>query len=225
MTSFNDSIRETLRLNRLRAIHDRIMNGPVPTKYPDDYKSVFEPIDFIMIESMWDDYAYSSHSFKKAHELAPDHIVKFVHASQEAAGKLNTVHLKWRQIANDLNMDDSRRRLSYKQLRDEHKSAAQLACKVKNFLPKLTYGDNLFIVRPIEIPVKNRKCDFVLHDEYELSRRYPWYYVFRDKFAANIKPDIGHALLLLILWQIESHLGLPERTYQDTYEWYPVFRA
>ncbi|UXS04511.1 hypothetical protein [Agrobacterium tumefaciens] len=222
MSAFNDRVRDQLRKQRLTGLRDRLMRGGPDLIYPEDFKSVFTDFDFIMIERMWDDFKYKSQSLRKAHELADPQLQAFVSASQRTASELNEVHGKWRAIKSNLRMDDSEKRLRYSQLSEKHSELLIEATNLEHDVSALTKRDHCFIRRPIELPPDQRGAYTGLFTKYELSRRYPWYYIWRDKFEVNGLPNERMALKYLFLWQVESHLGLPDRTGQDDMGWYPV---
>ncbi|UXS98929.1 hypothetical protein [Agrobacterium tumefaciens] len=222
MNTFNDQIRERLHLQRLNGLRDRIMKGGPDPIYPDEFKSVFTDFDFIMIERMWDDFKYKAYSLKKAHEFASLRMLQFVSASQGAARGFNEVHEQWRAIRSDLRIDDSERRLRYTQLEGRHRGLLLTADYLRHDVSMLTASDHRLIRRPIKLPPEPRTKYTGLYTKQELSRRYPWYYEWCDKYEVNGLPNEKMALKYLFLWQIESHLGLSERTGQDDMRWYPV---
>lgn len=225
MNKFNDSIRERLRVQRLNGLRDRLLRGGPDPIYPHDFKTVFTDIDFVMIERMWEDYKYKARFLEKAHELAPDHVKAFTIESMGTARSLSEIHKRWRLVFTDLKMDDSERRLTLKRLCVAHEVALRNVKSIKDALSELSDRDLRFVQRPVElpeIPLDETMSKYWAFTDYELSRRYDWYYRWRDQLSINGLPSESMALKYLFLWQVESHLGLSERTDQDEMGWYPV---
>ncbi|MDR6757200.1 hypothetical protein J2Y48_002496 [Mycoplana sp. BE70] len=225
MSKFNDSIRERLRLQRLNGLRDRLMRGSPDPIYPEEFKAVFTDMDFLMIDRMWEDYKYRSHYLQKAHELAPDHVKAVTTESMRTAHSLSELHLQWRKVFADLKMDDSERRLTLSRICESHEGAMRAIPTIKEALATLSEHDLRFIQRPVElpeVPLDETMSKHRAFTDHELSRRYDWFYRWRDKFAVNGLPSESMALKYLFLWQLESHLALPERTGQDDMGWYPA---